>query len=82
MEDVFFTGMVASDSLKFNFKHDDRFREDRPFFKNICLYEELITAHKLHPNLLRYIWKEMERDDKNCDSTFNVLIKMFFKFKV
>lgn len=78
MEDVFFTGMVAFDSLKFNFKHDDRFREDKPFLKNVCLYEELITAHKLNPSLLKYLWEEIERDSYDCDSPINVLIKMVF----
>lgn len=81
LEDVFFTGMIAFDSLEFNFKHDNRFREDKPFFENVCLYEELITAHRLHPSLLQNIWEEMQRNDKNCDSLFNVVVKMFFNFK-
>lgn len=63
-EDVFFTGVIANKLLNIKLIHESRFSDSRPTTTNYCAYRTIITAHRLKPKDLIYLWHDRRKD---CD---------------
>ena len=53
LEDVYLTGLVATQRLKLRLTNIDGFERFRPRFEGPCVYEGLLTAHGFTPGELR-----------------------------
>lgn len=53
LEDVYLTGLVASDRLKLRLSHVEGFERFRPRWEGPCVYQSLLTAHGFTPEELR-----------------------------
>lgn len=61
LEDVFLTGLVASERLGLRLTSHPGFRRNKPHAEHACLYRQLVTAHELSPDHLRRVWKQLDQ---------------------
>ncbi|XP_045126834.1 beta-1,3-galactosyltransferase 1-like [Portunus trituberculatus] len=53
LEDVYLTGLVATEQLKLRLTNIEGFERFRPRFEGPCVYQDLLTAHGFTPGELR-----------------------------
>jgi beta-1,3-galactosyltransferase 1 len=71
LEDVFITGLVASNNLHIPLINVPRFLNDRPWLLQPCLYHHLLTAHDLKPSQLKDLWTALKAlNPATCDSYY------------
>ncbi|XP_067000408.2 beta-1,3-galactosyltransferase 5 isoform X2 [Anabrus simplex] len=87
LEDVFLTGIVASQGLGMPLENLPRFRKDRPSkVGHPCLFHHLLTVHELPPTELKRIWTSLiDLKPSSCDSLFVKFLAFLYgtgKFQV